>query len=190
MERKSVRRKLRRKYKRYAAAVAGAAILSGAVLPGIPAAKALAAESPTPAPPTKIEQSVDNDAHKSMKQLIAEKTKNMRESKHRGHGVDKQTWYKYYHRGNHDRYDHERNVYRGDGVIVRSLSSPVDFVKARASYYGFDAARDTFTFLSLSTKTASVQVTKHDTGERFRVDLERGYYRDWKIVAVRSIISY
>lgn len=175
MEKKSTRRKfLRRKYKRYAAAVAGAALISGAALHGFPTPKAFAAENPTPSPPTSLEQktSIEPTAGKF----------NTRES------GDKQAWYKKYHRSKHERYnDDDYYVSRDGDVTVRYLDSPVDVIKHYASIYGFDADSDTFTFLSLSSREASILVTKHNTGERFRVDLERGRHRDWNIVEVSSI---
>lgn len=191
MERKTARHKLlRRKYKHYAAAVAGAAILSGAALPGIPTAKVLAAENPPPSPPAKIAQlKVPKDAQKApQQQPTPGKTSKKRRNKPGTHHDHKQAGYKVYHRNHNRDYDRDYYVYRGDGVTVRYLGSPVDVIKENASVYGFDPDRDTFTFLSLSAREASVQVTKHTTGERFRVELARSYNRDWRIVGVYKMI--
>lgn len=180
MEKKSTRRKLlRRKYKRYAAAVAGAAIISGAALHGIPAAKAHAAENPTNAPPTNAKQTMTSDANQSLKQLMSERY----HVRDRG---DKEDWHNGYRHRSHERYHGEdRYVSRQGDVVVRYLDSPVDTIKNHAAELGFDAANDTFTFLSLSSHEASILVTKHDTGERFRVELERGRH-NWHIVTVSS----
>jgi hypothetical protein len=185
MERKSAKRKmLRRKYKHYAAAVASAAILTGAALPGIPVAKALAAEGITTSPPISSEQTtmVNKDAQKPSRQAWYKYSHRNNDDRHtyKGDGVT----VRYY---DHDRYDSNYYTYKGDGVTVRYLNSPVDVIKDYASIYGFDSDRDTFTFLSLSSREASIQVTKHDTGQRFRVDLERHRHSDWEIVAIRDI---
>lgn len=57
---------LRRKYKRYAAALAGAAIMAGTTLHGIPVAKAAATETPAPAPSVAGDPTtpIDKDAKK------------------------------------------------------------------------------------------------------------------------------
>jgi len=170
MEKKISRRKLlRRKYKRYAAAVAGAALLSGATL--MPTAKAYMSESPVPSPPVS-------------KQLSAENVD--RSFSQRGHG-DRPDWLRRFHQRWFER-NYDNTYVSADGsVVVRYLDSPVDKLKNQAATYGFDAARDTFTFLSLSRRQASVLVTKHDTGERFKVDLVRSWHGDWRITAVNSL---
>jgi len=185
VNRKSARHKLlRRKYKRYAAAVAGAAIISGA-LAGMPVSKAIAAENSV-SPSTHITQtaSVNKDAHHPIKQVMADKANTVRE--HKYESSDKQATYR--DRTGKDRYDrYDRYSYNANGVTVRNLSSPVDTIKENASVYGFDADRDTFTFLSLSSREASIQVTKFATGERFIVHLVRSRHQDWRIVSIGSL---
>lgn len=72
MEKKLARRKsLRRKYKRYAAVLAGAAIMAGTSLHGgIPFAKASAAENPSISPPVTTEQTTL--ANKDVKKPLIE----------------------------------------------------------------------------------------------------------------------
>jgi hypothetical protein len=183
MERKSVRRKLlRRKYKRYAAAVAGAAILTGAVLPGIPVAKASAAERPY-SPSTKTVQATSVD-------------KNHQKSRHSGWHEHKnswpssdenQAWYEdgkiYYRSDRYRDYNRDRDYYHWG--YVNYLSSPVEFAKNYAATYGFDRNLDTFSLLSQSNNKAYVEVVKHDTGQLGLMVLERDRDHDWRIVAVR-----
>lgn len=212
MEKSSTRRKFRRKYKRYAAAVAGAAILTGAALPGVPVAKALAAENPY-APNVKSEQttSIDKDTQKSVKKVVAEKewskdrkdrdswrdrdrdswrdrdrNNGWHEHKYSWPSADEnQGWYEngriYYRSDNYRNYDSDRYGY------AHYLSSPVDVVKASAANYGFSRYNDAFTVISQSSNTATVQVTKNSTGNRFLVYLERDSYREWHIISVRSL---
>ncbi|MEN6567999.1 MAG: hypothetical protein ABFC57_17075 [Veillonellales bacterium] len=61
---------LRRKYKRYAAALAGAAIMAGTTLHGIPVAKAAATETPAPSPSVAGDPTAPID--KDIKKPIAE----------------------------------------------------------------------------------------------------------------------
>ena len=190
-QRKHRRQQLRRKYKRYAAAVAGAAILTGAVLPGIPAAKALAADRPANQPPLKTAQkaALEKDTRTTVTQAVAEKIQ--REKRLR----NKRGWHEHNHSWpgsdeNQIRYEDGRVYYRSDNHRDRDhahyLSSPVDFVKDRAAMYGFDRYRDAFTLLSLSGDQAVVQVTKRDNGGLFNILLERDYDSNWKIVDVRA----
>lgn len=189
MEKNAVkRRQLRRKYRRYAAAVAGAAVITGATFGGVPVAKAMAAGSSaaSPSAPTEQVTMVDKDLYKNNSSQESKYN-----NKDRGHHKYR-WWSKYkdrdYYEGDGVTVRYSDGRYVGDGVTVRYLDSPVDYVKDyAASKYGFDAYRDTFTFLSLTTKEAVVQVTKHDTGKKYNITLERGNYRDWKVVSVRAI---
>ncbi|MDT8899853.1 hypothetical protein [Anaeroselena agilis] len=190
-QRKHRRQQLRRKYKRYAAAVAGAAILTGAALPGIPAAKALAAERPTNLTPQKTVQTaaLAKDASTSANQTAVEKM--LREKRLRLRG-----WHEHRHSWpgsdeNQIRYENGRVYYRSDnhrdrGDYVRDLGSPVDLVKDRAAMYGLDRYRDSFTLISLSGGEAVVQVTKHDNGRIFNFILDSDYDGNWQIVDIRA----
>lgn len=206
MERKSARRKFRRKYKRYAAAVAGAAILTGVALPGIPVAKALAAENPfTPQNKTEQTTMIDKDTQNPVKKLVASKEwagKERTTERTRDRDRDNNGWHEHGHGSwpsaddNQGWYENGRIYYRSDNYryndydrysSVNYLSNAVEIMKANAAKYGFDRYNDSFTLLSQSGNTATIQITKNSTGQRFIVSLERNYDRDWQIVAVRSL---
>lgn len=183
MEKKLNRRKLlRRKYKRYAAVMAGAAFISGAALHGLPPAKAYASENPVATPAARVKQITVADFEQPFKRLKSDDFITWKFSSHRPnrHHEDHRNW-------SERDYGHDTYVSQDGSVVVRYLDSPVDTIKKLANTYGFDAARDTFTFLSLSSREASVLVTKHATGERFKVDLFRGRHSGWHITAVRGV---
>ena len=164
MERKTAKRKLlRRKYKRYVAAVAGAAVMAGAVLPGIPVAKAAASERPAP-PPMRVAQS---DQYKN----------GWHQHRHGWPSPDEnQIMYRdgriYYRSDNH----RDRDFY-----YVSEVSSPVDAVKDFAGRYGFDRYRDTFNLVYQSGNKAYVQVVSSSTGKQLTVGLERTGAGAWNI---------
>ncbi|HWR45128.1 hypothetical protein [Sporomusa sp.] len=197
MERKSAKRKqlslhLRRKYKRYAAALAGAAIMTGAVLPGIPVAKAFAAESPSvpPSPAINYMTQLDKNTQKPVKKVVAEKNRNDDRNGPPGRGWhehlnswpgadENQAWYqdgRIYYRSDYDRTDYAYN-----------LSNPIDVVKDTAALYGFNRYMDSFTLLSRTSNKAVVEVIKHDTGKLFNVFLERTGDHDWTIVRTQAL---
>jgi hypothetical protein len=202
MERKIARKykhvhhlgRLRGKYKRYAAAVAGAAIMAGVALPGIPAAKVLAAENPSAEPTITMNQTtqVDKDTKNPIKKVLTEKT--LREDRNSPPGRDwhehknswpssdeNQAWYE----NGRIYYRSDNNQYRAD--YVSYLNSPVDFVKASSEIYGFNPYLDSFNILTLSSDKALVEVTRHDTGRLFDVLLTRDGDHDWRIVEVRAL---
>jgi len=199
MDRKLARHKLHRhKIKRYAAAaVAGAAIMTGIAFPGIQATKASAMEQSITSPPITNEQTtlVNQNMKKPLKKIIAEKEKAEQKAYNRnGWHEHKEDWpspddthalYKdghiYYH-NNNDRYnDYERYGY------TYYLNSPIEFVKSYATQYGFNPDLDSFIILSQSRHKATIQVIKHDTRQRFKVDLLRDHDHTWKITAIRGI---
>lgn len=167
------RKSLRRKYKRYAAAIIGTAIMTGAALPGIPIfSKASAAEKP-PSPPIQKEQ------------LAPLAKDGWHEHKHGWPSSgDNQAWYEdghiYYLNDREGHREHQHDRYS------QNFSSPVDFVKAYATQYGFDPDRDSFTLIHQGRHKAVVQVINNATGQRFKVDLERND-GDWQIVVLRGI---
>ncbi|MDD4601043.1 hypothetical protein SDC9_05903 [bioreactor metagenome] len=180
MEINSAKRKqLRRKYKRHAAAVMGVAIMTGAVLSGLPTTKSLAAEAPSNRPPIKNEQS---------KQVT-------KDSRPPGHGWhqhkyswpspdENQAWYqdgKIYYRSDNNNQRNHRNEYS------YYVNNPVNYVKNSATIYGFDSSRDSFTLLTVSPKRALVEVRKHDTGQLYNVLLERANDHNWKVINVRAL---
>ena len=163
----------RRKYKRYAAAIIGTAIMTGAALPGIPIfSKALASENPPP-PLTQKEQ-LNPLTKKGWHEHLNEWPSS----------GDNQAWYEnghIYYLNDRDRY---REVSRDE--YFQEISSPVDFVKTYATQYGFDALRDSFTLIHQGRHKATVQVVNNATGQRFKIDLER-HRGDWQIVVLRGI---
>lgn len=193
MERKSSRHKfLRRKIKHYAATVAGAAagaaILTGAALPGVPAATALAAERPSvdqsnvkAAQVVKLDENSFKDYHKERPSKEKRRNYGWHEHRYSWPGPNE----------NHVLYKDGRLYYRSDSSrysdYAYSVSSPVDFVKDYASRYGFDRYRDSFTLVSQSSRSASVQVRQARTGRFFRVDLIRAAGYDWTIARVQSL---
>lgn len=174
MEKKLGHRKsLRRKYKHYAAAIIGTAIMTGAALPGIPIlSHASAAEKP-PSATTQKEQTTP-----SAKAGWHEHNHSWPSSD------DNQGWYEnghIYYRNGGDRYkEHQHNEYS------YYFSNPVNFVKTHATQYGFDPSRDSFTLIHQGRYKATVQVINHGTGQRFKIDLERNR-GDWQIVVLRGI---
>lgn len=189
MEKKSAKRKLlHRKYKRLAAAMAGAAILTGAALPGIPVVKAAAAERQVPAPYTKTEQLVPVDRdHDSDRARPTDRDRDRpsprdgwHEHKYSWPGPDEnQGWYQdghIYYRS--DRYHDDYDGY------VNYISNPVSIVKNSAARYGFDRYGDSFTLISQSRYKATVEVIKQDTGQHFIVVLERDRGDDWSVTSV------
>lgn len=265
MERKLSRRKmLRRKYKHYAAALAGAAIMTGAAIPGIPAATTFAAENPSNSHFVKLEQAMA-DSNAGSKASASYDTRYNDSSRYstrseggshydsRYHNTNNNTVTRandtntnvtyadrnnasasydtrsdnsngkydsryshrdgkydtrYHNRSGWHRHDHSwpssddnRGLYK-DGKIYYSsdssrynnyydygnyLTNPITFAKDHASGYGFDANRDTFSLLFQSSRQASIQVIKHDTNQRFKIDLVRSQGADWSIAGVRAV---
>lgn len=172
-------RQLHGKYKRYAAAVAGAAIMTGAALPGIPAAKVLAADSPSadPSLTVKYTTGVDKDTRSGPP------GRGWHQHENSWPGADEnQAWVD---ADGHIYYRSDNNHRRiGYGHYLRN---PVNYVKDQAETYGFDPYLDSFRLLTLSSERALVEVTKNDTGRLFNVLLERSGENDWTIVQTRAL---
>lgn len=170
------RKQLRRKFKRRAAALAGAAMITGAALSGIPVTKALAAEAPLNQPPTKTEQAIQ------VTKTARPPGKGWHQHKNSWPGTNEnQAWYqdgKIYYRSDNQQYRDE---------YAYQFDNPVDYVKDRASAFGFNSARATFTLLTVSTENALVEITQHDTGKLYNVLLKRTYDHGWTIVEVRAL---
>lgn len=195
MDKKSLKSKLlRRKYKRYAAAVAGAAIMAGAALPGLPIASAASAESPVTSPaPIALKSALFNkDSEKPVKQVTAEKSE--KPSKPPGKG-----WHEHNHSWpgsdeNQGWYENGKIYYRSDNYrnntwsYANYWSNPISYFKDYAANYGFDRYRDSFTLLSQSNSSATILVKKTTTGKQYIVELDRDSYHDWEIAAVRGIL--
>lgn len=172
------RKQLRLKCKRRAAALMGAALMTGAVLSGIPATKALAAET-SPTPPIRTERA-HHDTDDSRPPGYG-----WHQHEHSWPSPDEnQAWFK-------DGKIYYRSDYRGDDDYYRNnyaywTNTPVDYVKASAASYGFDSSLDSFTLLTVSHRRALVEVRQHDTGTLYNVLLERTADHDWTIVGVRA----
>lgn len=172
-------RRLHGKYKRYAAAVAGAAIMAGIALPGVPAAKALAAENNSP-------ESSISVKHKTQYDKNSKKPPGRGWHEHRNSwpsSDENQGWVAadgriYYRSNNADSHRYQFESY---------LSSPVDFVRHYSTMYGFDSNLDSFRLLFRSSNRAMVEVTKQDTGRLFNVLLERTNNNQWTIAQVRAL---
>jgi len=167
------RKYLRRKYRKLAAAMAGVAVLSGAMVPGIPVTQVLAAprgdHPTTEAVRTHDRQHQENRQHQEKREQGREQARgHERDRGHergrgwgRGWGYD-QAWM--YDRGWEER-------------------GPVQVVVDNAYSLGFDAANDSFTLLSIAGGAAVVQVG-HD-GQTFNVDLTWDG-DSWDIAGVRA----
>lgn len=181
MERKLSRRKmLRRKYKRYAAALAGAAIMTGAAIPGIPAAKTFAAENLSTSPASAIEQTTTPDTTRLLRRLGWHEHVDSWPSPNETQGLYKDG--RIYYRSDNNRYNDQDRYYD-----TNDLNSPLEYALSYAANYGFDQNLDSFSLLFQSNDQATVQIIKHDTGQRFKIDLERNPNGDWTMVALRGI---
>lgn len=148
----------RKKYKRLMAALAGAAVVSSALLPGVPITKVHAAVNPA-ATHNIADQATDQSAPPTK----ADKRDNERWNKDND-------W-----AGRHDRDRHSHGYH---------LSDPVQVVRDNASTFGFDASRDRFSLLSITGSKAIVQVKT--SSQTFKVDLKRDN-GDWVITTIRGI---
>jgi len=123
------KKNIQRKYKRLMAALAGAAVVTSAMLPGLPIANAATnTVVASPAPETGATAAGERDKDRTPAQ-----DSNQNRDKGR---------------------DHARPNNKPQPVI----GSPVDAVKKSASSHGFDARRDTFTLQWQSSSEAVVQV--------------------------------
>ncbi len=191
----------KRRFKRVAAALAGAAVISSAVLPGIPLTKVHAeadSQQVNAAPAAREEQT---SAARTSSPLRAARQQASQ------YGFDAE----------HDRFTLLRQTDREATVLVRTekgknfrmelsksgrndwrvtsvrpagndssptVSSPVKEVMEHAYRFGFDPNRDTFSLLSLAGTKATVQV--RTSGQTFKVDLiKKG--NGWEITTIRGI---
>ncbi|WP_371364018.1 hypothetical protein SRRS_49090 [Sporomusa rhizae] len=171
------RKQLRLKFKRRAAALMGTAIMTGAVLSGIPVTKALAAEA-VPSYQGKVSNvQVTKDQRPP--------GRGWHEHNHSWPTSDEnQAWYqdgKIYYRSDNN------NSHRYLRDYAYQINSPVDYVKARAASLGFDSDRDSFSLLTVNNRRALVEVRKNDTGKLYNVLLERSNDGNWIVVDVRPL---
>lgn len=187
MLKNSIKRKqLRRKFQRRAAALAGAAILTGTALAGLPVTKAEAAKAPVNPWDLKTEQTVqvkyDKDKDKDKGRESRPPGRGWHEHKHSWPGSNEnQAWYqdgKIYYRSSNYR---TPNLY-----YSYQFKDPVSYAKSGASWYGLDAARDQFRLLTVNSQRALVEVQKQDTGKLYNMLLERTS-QGWQIVQVKAL---
>lgn len=168
-------RPLRHKLKRRAAALMGTAIMTGAVLSGIPAAKALAAESVSGPYSAKTVQA----------QTVQPPGWGWHQHKYSWPSSDEnQAWYqdgKIYYRSDGDR------DYRYLDNDAYYNYSAADFVRDHAASYGFDANRDRFTLLTVNSQRALVEVRRYDSGQLYNVFMERDPGSGWTVVDIRAV---
>lgn len=186
------RRQLRVKFKRRTAALMGAALMTGAVLSGVPATNALAADTTTHVYPVTAKHVSSDDSRPP--------GRGWHQHRHSWPSSDEnQAWYqdgKIYYRSGSGNVDKShaylrdgKLYYRGESGYNYSyyVNSPVEYVKDNAARYGFNSYRDSFSLLTASSQRAVVEVRRNDTGKLYNVILERTSNRDWTIVDVRAI---
>lgn len=173
MKHTSRRKSAKRKYKRLIAALTGAAIVSSALLPGLPLTKAYAAENPQVAAPAptveenKAPAPVQEQPNKEQPKEQPNKEQPNKEQPNKERDKDR----------DRDRPAEQPNV----------SGSPVAVVKAAAASYGFDARRDSFSLQS-SSSTEAVVLVHTTTGKTFKVLLSKTKGQ-WKITSVKTVVS-
>lgn len=181
MEKKlSGRLKRRRRFKRFAAGLASAAILAGASIHGIPVVKAAAADNTSSSPAVTTAQTTQID--KDAKTIDPDKaTDNNRRDEHR----DNRNYERYRHEWG-DRYAHERWWYDRSETLAHRMewyndslnkiqisdanANPIDIVKAAAFALGFDADNDSFTLTSQNGSQSIVTIIHG--GNNYNVTVE------------------
>ncbi|MBP2637759.1 MAG: hypothetical protein H6Q72_3666 [Firmicutes bacterium] len=160
MRHSSRRKSAYRRYKRLVAALAGAAVVSSAMLPGLPLSKVQAAETPPVSAPSP--ESTANPlpaAEQASSELGANAAADIMK--------------------NHDNTD--------ESSRLQHASSPVNAVKAVAGSYGFDATHDRFSLQWSSTSEAVVLVhTGKGKTFKVRLNLTDGA---WKVTSVTEVIT-
>ena len=208
MEKKlAKRKKLNRKYKHAAAALAGVAIMAGTAFHGIPNATAEAAVKPL-IPPTTTEQTtaVDKDTKNPVVEpsttspaVTPDKADRNKDDQraHQDRGDKRDTKNDRY---DHRQYEHERWADRGQRFeqrmgwyndslnkiqIYYNNASPIDIVKAASDTLGFDVNKDTFTLTSQNGSQSIVRVAHNGTNYDVTVDhLSNG---NWQLTMVNVV---
>lgn len=199
MTKTSSKKGSKRKYKRIAAALAGAAVISSTLLPGIPVFKVHAAADSSqakPAPVTKEERfSAQNSPLKTARQQAGkygfdtdrDKFSLQRRTDTEATVIIRTTSGKTYKmelsktRGNDWRVTSVRPIGNDSATTV---STPVKEVMDNAYRFGFDPDTDKFSLLSLAGNKATVQVLTR--GQTFKVDLTKKY-NGWEITTIRGV---
>lgn len=198
MKHKNRRKLLKKKYKRVVAAMAGAAVLSSAMLPGMPVAQAKvltpkAQESEVSVTQTEWlkashsplfaarQYAKDNGYDANRRNLSLQWSSNTDASVLLRQ--DDGSTYRIRLIKDADNNWQVKSLHEIDRYAA-ALSDPVEVVKENAAVFGFDAYRDKFTLLSLAGSKAIVQV-RHN-GQTFKVDLvKKG--ANWDITTIRGI---
>jgi hypothetical protein len=192
------RKPFRKNYKRVVAAMAGAAVISSAMLPGLPAAQAKTQEVQSAAPQT-VDKTTEGRSSVHSPLYAARQY-----AKTHGYDISRQNlslqWSSNYDASVLLRQDNgstyriklvknKDNTWRVVSMNkvdqqVNNMRDPVDVVKDNAAVFGFDARHDRFTLLSLVGSKAIVQVRSN--GQTFKVDLvKKG--AGWDITTIRGI---
>lgn len=192
------RKPFRKNYKRVVAAMAGAAVISSAMLPGLPAAQAKSQEVQSAAPQT-VDKTTEGRSSAHSPLYAARQY-----AKTHGYDISRQNlslqWSSNYDASVLLRQDNgstyriklvknKDNTWRVVSMNkvdqqVNNMRDPVDVVKDNAAVFGFDARHDRFTLLSLVGSKAIVQVRSN--GQTFKVDLvKKG--AGWDITTIRGI---
>lgn len=204
MEKKlAKRKKIHRRYKHYAAALAGAAIMAGTTLHGLPIAKAAVAEKPSTVPP--ITTSQTTLINKNLKKPIVEPDTTVTDpvaapdqnDKNKDARERRDKWDDRYH---HERYEHERWANRDHSFVQRMAwyndslnkiqiyidnANPINIVMTAAEVLGFDANTDTFSLISQSGSQSIVRVVHN--GNYYDITVDHLSNGNWLISFVNQI---
>lgn len=160
MKHTSRRKNAKRKYKHLVAALAGAAVVTSALLPGLPISKVHAADNtavtaPAPVteatPPAEDKPDTNNDTRETANDNAANRNRDT------------------------ERPDRQQSA------------SPIAAVKAAAAAYGFDARHDNFSLQSQGSTTAVV-IVRTDSDKTFKVRLNK-IDGTWKIESVVKVVT-
>lgn len=168
MKHNSRRKIAKRKYKRLMAALAGAAVVTTAMLPGLPIPTVHAAENTVVAAPVAAPAS---DTSTSGATITTANIANIGGDKIREHDRDRHS--------NRDKENLDAKNF--------AAASPVAAVKALAGTYGFDASNDSFSLQWRHGTEALVLVTTVN-GQSYKVHLSKDNGA-WTIDSVKEVIT-
>ncbi|MDF2569497.1 MAG: hypothetical protein K0R55_1101, partial [Sporomusa sp.] len=168
MKHTSRRKDARRRYKHLVAALAGAAVVTSALLPGLPISKVHAAENTVVASPSPTTEASPPPVTETLPgEATAEPTPDRNTETPKDRTPDR---------------NNEQNTER-----PKDHQSPVAAVKAVASVYGFDTRHDNFTLQS-HTSSDAVVLVHTDRGKTFKVRLTKDN-DNWKVVSVKEVVT-
>ncbi|WP_371363372.1 hypothetical protein SRRS_42860 [Sporomusa rhizae] len=181
MKNNSRRKIAKRKYKRLLAALAGAAVVTSALLPGLPISKVHAADNTVVAAPAQTGETADTN-----KNITSGDTGDTNKNITSG-----------------DTSDTSKNITSGDTDKARerdknrdkeatdakdfAAASPVAAVKALAGTYGFDANNDSFS-LQWRRDNEALVLVKTTNGQTYKVYLSKDN-GGWAIDSVKEVIT-